>query len=190
MKKNNRIKEWYSNEIKIKDMIIQRHKEYDQVLQKELTLAKNIIKNPKLFKKAFMEMNFNSVDLYKIRSGAIDPLRESLDHETKNILFQKWILKERWNNKIKIKPRELLSPQPPSSKHIPYIAQTMKVGNRSRATRISPNHPNTFSKSKRNDLEPLVKKNHSIFPSQKGYKPSLDMGTIKVSFNFADVSQL
>ena len=41
-------KRWLSSEVEIKDILLQRHVKYSDVLKRELALSKSIIKNPKL----------------------------------------------------------------------------------------------------------------------------------------------
>ena len=41
-------KKWLWSEVEIKDIILQRHIKYSNVLKRELALSKSIIKNPKL----------------------------------------------------------------------------------------------------------------------------------------------
>ena len=50
----------------MKEIIINRQLEYIEVIKRELVLAKNIIKNPSLFDKATMKMNYRILDLYPI----------------------------------------------------------------------------------------------------------------------------
>lgn len=55
-----------NREVDVKEIIINRQLEYIEVLKRELVLAKNIIKNPRLFDKATMKMNYKILDLYPI----------------------------------------------------------------------------------------------------------------------------
>jgi len=52
-------------ELEVKDVLLKRQTNYAEVIKKELAYAKNIIKNPSLFQKAYEQMNFDRVELYK-----------------------------------------------------------------------------------------------------------------------------
>jgi len=56
------------NELKIKDLLIERNKGYGEVLKKELVTAKNILKDPATLKKANRDMNFESFEIYPIKT--------------------------------------------------------------------------------------------------------------------------
>jgi hypothetical protein len=73
--------------LKVKDVIIQRHKDYSKMLARELAIAKNIMKNPKLFKKTWVAMNYDAVELYRLPARYLQPLRESKSVD-KEIAFQ------------------------------------------------------------------------------------------------------
>lgn len=74
-------------EVKLKEVINKRHQDYEEVLRKELIMAKNIIKNPVMLKKANVDMNFDRMKVYKFKD---------IDHE-----FQG---KNGTNNPITIQP--------------------------------------------------------------------------------------
>ena len=55
-------------EVKLSEEINKRHEGYQQVLKKELIMAKNIIKNPIMLKKASTDLNYDRLQLYKFRN--------------------------------------------------------------------------------------------------------------------------
>lgn len=72
--------------MKVKDVIYDREKKYTEVLQTELVYAKNIIKNPILFKNQNSKMN-NNIKLYKYNStNASSKNRKSIVIKGKFIL--------------------------------------------------------------------------------------------------------
>ena len=70
MKKAQDELEQYKNdttkEMMLKDVLVDRLKNFTEMLKKELQFAKNIIKNPNLFQKAFQNMNFDKVEYYQL----------------------------------------------------------------------------------------------------------------------------
>ena len=70
MKKAQDELEQYKNdttkEMMLKDVLVDRLKNFTDMLKKELQFAKNIIKNPNLFQKAFQNMNFDKVEYYQL----------------------------------------------------------------------------------------------------------------------------
>ena len=52
-------------ELEVKDKVFERQKHFTDILMKELAFAKNIIKNPNLFQKAFEKLNFDRMELYQ-----------------------------------------------------------------------------------------------------------------------------
>lgn len=54
-----RFKNETKKELELKDVLLERQQKFITVLKKELVFAKNIIKNPNLFQKAFEDMNFD-----------------------------------------------------------------------------------------------------------------------------------
>ena len=55
-----------TKEMMLKDVLVDRLKNFTEMLKKELQFAKNIIKNPNLFQKAFQNMNFDKVEYYQL----------------------------------------------------------------------------------------------------------------------------
>ncbi|CAI2363399.1 unnamed protein product [Moneuplotes crassus] len=61
------LKNEFGRELKIKDLLIQRHIEYQNILKKELIMAKNILKDPILTKKAERELNYSETAIYPLK---------------------------------------------------------------------------------------------------------------------------
>ena len=55
-------------EFEVKEMIVSRHAEFENLLKKELTIAKNIIKNPTLLRKGEKMLNNEKLDLYEFKN--------------------------------------------------------------------------------------------------------------------------
>ena len=91
-----RINSEIMKELRIKDLLINRHIEYEGVLKKELVMAKNILKNPTLAKKAETEMNFDRTSL-NFHKTSIYPFRDidKYIHEENG-----WRLKQEINKKF------------------------------------------------------------------------------------------
>ncbi|CDW71143.1 UNKNOWN [Stylonychia lemnae] len=64
-------------ELDLKEVLVERQKHYIDLLRKELVFAKNIIKNPNLFQKAFEDMNFDQVEFYQNDLRPIDRMYKS-----------------------------------------------------------------------------------------------------------------
>lgn len=62
------LKKQYYAELQIKDEIIQRHANYEDVLKKELIFAKNILKNPKIMDKIYQNLNYDRIEVYDFKS--------------------------------------------------------------------------------------------------------------------------
>lgn len=78
----------YYRELKLNHMINKRHEGYEKVLQKELTLAKNIIKNPVMLKKAERDANFHRVDIYTIKNTDAELKSIGKSPKKKNKMFE------------------------------------------------------------------------------------------------------
>lgn len=68
LKENERLKAKFENfkkeimhELKVKDLIVSRHKNFEDILKKELTIAKTIMKDPSMMKKAQLKLNYDTV---------------------------------------------------------------------------------------------------------------------------------
>ena len=55
-------------EFEVKEMIVNRHAEFEQILRKELTIAKNIIKNPTLLRKGENMLNYEKLEIYEFKN--------------------------------------------------------------------------------------------------------------------------
>ena len=82
------------SEIKIKEMLINRHQHYGEVLKAELATAKNIIKDPESLKKKNREMNYQTVQLYPIKTVG-QQLNTDKNKEKKKIFKTFEFFKER-----------------------------------------------------------------------------------------------
>lgn len=76
LQENNKLKVHFDHlkkemmkELKLKELIVDRHNQFEEVLKKELTMAKNIIKNPALLKRGERQLNFDNLDLYTFRNS-------------------------------------------------------------------------------------------------------------------------
>ena len=56
-------------ELRLGEIIKLRHEKYQDILKKELTMAKYIIKDPTMLKKAGTHMNFDRVDIYPFKEA-------------------------------------------------------------------------------------------------------------------------
>jgi hypothetical protein len=56
-------------EIKLKDLLLERHEGYEEVLKQELLMAKKILKSPTLHRKAQTGLNFDQTNVNSVRDG-------------------------------------------------------------------------------------------------------------------------
>jgi hypothetical protein len=59
-------------EIKLKDLLLERHEGYEEILKQELLMAKKILKSPTLHRKAQTGLNFDQTNMNSIRDGDRD----------------------------------------------------------------------------------------------------------------------
>ncbi|CAI2360217.1 unnamed protein product [Moneuplotes crassus] len=78
------------HELKVREILINRHQKYGEVLKTELANAKNIIKDPTALKKATRDLNFQNLKLYPIKTIE-DDLRTNKSVERKKV-FQSFDL--------------------------------------------------------------------------------------------------
>eukprot|EP00347_Sterkiella_histriomuscorum_P019529 403341284 len=88
-------------ELELKDVLLERQQNYIMVLKKELVFAKNIIKNPNLFQKAFEDMNFDQVEYHQRDLRPIDRAYRSKIQQNLNETAQNFTTKSS-NQNLKI----------------------------------------------------------------------------------------
>ncbi|CAI2365266.1 unnamed protein product [Moneuplotes crassus] len=104
-----KIRAYFKSEVIIKDMLIKRHKKYTHVLKKELVLAKNIMKNPRMVKKMETTFNFDSMDIYQYDNNNISVCSDDKMFHKQSFNANWSIMKEL--QKSKNFPKRFFSPQ-------------------------------------------------------------------------------
>ncbi|CAI2359615.1 unnamed protein product [Moneuplotes crassus] len=177
MTEKNRLHDCFKNEIKLKDLIIKRHKKYTKVLQSELILAKEIIKNPNYFNKVHTEMKYKRVDLSRIQKAtATSPQNiRAAGRRQASVDLNKPLKFNFSNNKV------TLSPQPTSLKTRNFaFCSTLRGQQPSLRSRRVGNVMNTTF-SPRDTLEITSENQNTLSDAHDMYIPGHNKTSIKVS---------
>lgn len=174
------------NEHTLKDMIVKRHEDYTEILKRELVIAKNIIKNPKLLKIWNRDMHYKNLNIYKFTTSI---MREEDLKESKSV--DRWVdhidFSDR-KNKLNFSNSRIRSPQPihqvsiTSPRNMIFCPPVVKEG---KEFNFSDKLIKTFLQNKNSDklLEFSKAEDIHFIKQNRRFKKKLNSG-FKISIKF------
>ena len=156
--------------------------------RKNLRLLRTSSRIQSFLNKAYVALNYDMVDLYRLPAKFLDPLRESKSLERE--IVHNFSAEEQIST-LKFKKRGPLSPQPRSPKGKRFLSNVRvpKIDNRSRVPKIFNESfkGKYMSSTKTVSFDQPSRIGKSVFKARKITDESTEPRSIKISLNFGSI---